>query len=289
MLSTNNNLCETNIIGKGTFQSGVHWTECPGMLDRGIFSVGYARIAGPYHIVRLSPNFEHLTFCFQGSGKALIRGEWVPFGEGNIVLSPYSAPHGTLSDIRSSEVWGLSWIIFDRRRSFFPRMAVDEATLIPSGYPSPLALIEGLEQEVTSSKDAETIMLWVELMHRWVERLLSGRSVDDRLRRLWERVQEDISRPWTLGEMACVAGLSEGHLRRLCRMELGFSPRQQLARLRIRRVSVLLSTTSLTLQQITEEVGYSDPFALSTAFRRVTGKSPRDFRRSLWGISKPKQ
>ncbi len=283
MFSPDKNIIETNISGAGVIQSGIYGTECPALLDRGIFGVGCARIAGPYHIVRLNPDFEHITYCFEGKGDGLIDGEWVPFGQGDIVFAPRLASHGSRYNPKAKRPWGLAWIIFDRNRNPKPRLHLQEATIVRGGYASPLPMIEGLEQEVVFGRDAVTIGLWIELIVQWVARLLARKPEDERLRRLWQEVQRNLASSWSLADMASEAGLSEGHLRRLCREQLGTSPRSQLARLRIRKTSVLLSTTDRTLEAIAEEVGYSDPFALSTAFRRLTGCSPREFRRSLSG------
>ena len=42
----------------------------------------------------------------------------------------------------------------------------------------------------------------------------------------------------------------------------------------------LLTETDATLEQIARQVGYGDAFALSTAFRRERGMSPRQYRAS---------
>jgi len=281
MREIDKNIRETNISGKKIRQSGVHGIECPALAARGIFSVGHARISGRYQVVRLNPDFDHLTFCCGGSGRALIRGKWVNFASGDGVFSPRHSPHGTLSNRQASPPWILAWIVFDRHWQTAPRLPVEETLLVKGGFKSPLALIEGLEQELALTGDAVAIHHWVELIHRYVERVISRKAGDARLSSLWEKIRQDLSQTWTLDDMARKAGLSEGHFRRLCRAELGFSPQRQLARLRMQRVSLLLSTTDLTLEQISAQVGYGDAFSLSAAYRRHAGISPRQFRESL--------
>jgi AraC-like DNA-binding protein len=49
------------------------------------------------------------------------------------------------------------------------------------------------------------------------------------------------------------------------------------------RSSTRGSNGDVTLESVAQQVGYSSAFALSAAFKRVRGISPRDHRRSLAG------
>lgn len=271
-------LCETNIIGKGVRQSGIIRSRCPALDHRNINSVGHAEITGDYQVVRLNPTFEHITVCSRGSGLGLFRGRWRPFRQGQAVLSPIGAPHGARSDPtrKTAEPWQLVWITF--RRGSPRRFSVSEATWIPAAYEGIQSAVEGLEREYL--QDPIALHHWVELVYRYVSRLLAEGKEDPRLAPLWEKIARQPALPWTLERMAKTTGVCSGHLRRMCRAALGFGPREQLARLRIKHAAWLLSSTQMKVEQVAAEVGYSDAFAFSAAFRRVTGHSPRDERKN---------
>ena len=63
-----------------------------------------------------------------------------------------------------------------------------------------------------------------------------------------------------------------------------FEPRELVARVqtvlrrRIARVQAALLTDDATLDAIAADTGFRDAFQLSRSFKRVTGRSPRDFR-----------
>jgi AraC-like DNA-binding protein len=50
---------------------------------------------------------------------------------------------------------------------------------------------------------------------------------------------------------------------------------------RVALAADLLREPDATLGAVARQVGYSTPFALSTAFKRVQGVSPKEFRMSL--------
>jgi AraC-like DNA-binding protein len=275
------NLRETHLIGASVMQRGIHVLQCEPLRARGICNVGWASIAGDYEVVRLCPDFEHLTVCSCGDGLSLIDGNWIPWKPGGIVLSPRGAPHGSRSLPAPTEAkWELSWVTFLSDPNVVPRLPHQSAFMIQHGPQFLRTLLEGLEREVVLGNDTASIFHWVELVARFVDRILGRKSGDSRLACLWNRIQNRIGDPWTVERMAREIGVSGAHLRRLCRSELGFGPNRQLARLRLKHATVLLSRTSMTVEEVAENVGYSDAFAFSTAFRRQMSLSPRQFRQS---------
>ena len=72
--------------------------------------------------------------------------------------------------------------------------------------------------------------------------------------------------------------MSQEHLRRLSRQQLGRSPIQQITHLRMRRAVSLLASTGDKVETIAREVGYENPFTFSNAFKRWTGLTPARWR-----------
>ncbi len=75
-------------------------------------------------------------------------------------------------------------------------------------------------------------------------------------------------------------GLSESHLRRLVREQLGgISLGTFLHRLRFQHSYELIQRTDLSMREIAVRCGYSDIFSFSRAFKRDAGISPTEFRK----------
>ncbi|HEY3418854.1 MAG TPA: helix-turn-helix transcriptional regulator [Armatimonadota bacterium] len=86
-----------------------------------------------------------------------------------------------------------------------------------------------------------------------------------------------------LADVAAHVGLSIDHFGRLFRAALRMSPMYWLQAIRVEHSRFLLRHTRLTISEIAGEVGFNDPYYFSRVFRRVTGGSPRDFRRGMGG------
>jgi AraC-like DNA-binding protein len=85
--------------------------------------------------------------------------------------------------------------------------------------------------------------------------------------------------PIALGDVARRLGCSASYLTREFRRRTGVTPVRYLTGLRTRRAAYLLETTDLPAREIARLTGYSDPSFFSRVFRRVMGRSPRQWRR----------
>lgn len=107
--------------------------------------------------------------------------------------------------------------------------------------------------------------------------LKGGLSVATR-RRLRDYIDEHLSQPLTLGELANVACLSEYHLARMFRTSFGLPPAAWIALQRIERARALLRTTALPLAQVAAQCGYANASHFSHRFREAVGVAPMVYR-----------
>lgn len=84
--------------------------------------------------------------------------------------------------------------------------------------------------------------------------------------------------PWTVRSIAQTAGLSRAALARRFVDIVDETPIAYLTSIRLALAADLLLDDSRKIAQIATEVGYGSPFALSTAFKRHYGVSPREYR-----------
>lgn len=73
--------------------------------------------------------------------------------------------------------------------------------------------------------------------------------------------------------------ISGTHLRRIFRSEIGVSPSEYLASIRLDSAkNLLLTHPELTIGEISENCGYSSIYYFSTMFRKIVGMTPSEFR-----------
>jgi AraC family transcriptional regulator len=99
-----------------------------------------------------------------------------------------------------------------------------------------------------------------------------------RVRRIESLLHDRIAEPILLGELAEVSGLSRSHLIRVFRDATGETPNRYLTRIRMESARRLLEATDLSVAEVSRRNGYASTSQFSRAFRRETGKTPREYR-----------
>jgi AraC-like DNA-binding protein len=87
--------------------------------------------------------------------------------------------------------------------------------------------------------------------------------------------------PWTIAGLARAVGVSRAALARRFTELVGEPPMSYLTGWRLSLAADLLRDPDATLGSVASQVGYGSSFALSTAFKRARGISPRDHRAAL--------
>ena len=85
---------------------------------------------------------------------------------------------------------------------------------------------------------------------------------------------------WTVASLASETGVSRSVLARRFHDIVGEPPMTFLTGWRLALAADLLCEPDATVGSVAQKVGYSSPFALSTAFKRVRGVSPQEHRAS---------
>ena len=92
-------------------------------------------------------------------------------------------------------------------------------------------------------------------------------------------MQNNPAEPWTVASVAAEAGISRAALARRFTELVGEPPMSFLTSWRIELAADLLGRRDATVGAVAQQVGYSSPYALSTAFKRVRGISPSEHRK----------
>jgi len=93
-------------------------------------------------------------------------------------------------------------------------------------------------------------------------------------------IHSDVARRWTVAELARSAGMSRAVFAERFTRQVGLPPMQYLLEWRMAIARDLLRRERPPLAEVAERVGYQSASAFSTAFTRITGRSPSDFGRA---------
>ena len=221
------------------------------------------------------------------------RGQHCSDLEGNSVLEEMTHgvrtwgndPHGKhvfivgayehLSDISDRLLKALPPVIFLRRSDWespLVQVLCDEVVKDEPGQAAVLdrlldLLVTAVLRAWFAQRDANHPTQWQNQSDRIVECALRA-------------MHEEPARHWTIEKLAKVSNVSRASLARRFHDIVGEPPMTFLKNWRMALAADLLSQPGSTVSAVAERVGYATPYAFSSAFKRMRGVSPQEFRES---------
>lgn len=262
-------LREIHNVGPETKEWLVGVDSAPALLSHGIYLVGWSETAPGFEFVRPTTRRAQVMATLNGSGNVWVEGKWTALPEGTV----YVTPEGTDSRYRHKTIpWTVVWVTWAPGLS-----GLSGDSRVCQGEPSVLwECVRALASEAAQAADSDALGAWCRLIDIHARRLAAPDEPvhNPRLNAVWKTVEANPHRHWDLATLAAAADVSAETLRRLCRNDIGTSPMQQVARIRMRVAAQLLSSGRYTVATVAARVGYDNPYAFSTAFRRITGNPP---------------
>ena len=107
--------------------------------------------------------------------------------------------------------------------------------------------------------------------------VLSMPDHSQKLRDLRSEVHESFAKPWTIGQMASMVGLSASRFASLYKQEFEASPTEDLIRTRINQSKKMLSATKVSVKQVSLACGFDSVHYFHRAFKRRMNITPKHY------------
>jgi transcriptional regulator GlxA family with amidase domain len=108
---------------------------------------------------------------------------------------------------------------------------------------------------------------------------LEGRNhIHPAVHRAQDAIAADLTKSWSLGSLARVAGASDRHLSRLFHEHVGMSIPEYSNKLRVAYAQELLRETRIDMERVAEQSGFNSTRQLRRAWRRIHKTPPREAR-----------
>jgi len=155
------------------------------------------------------------------------------------------------------------------------------------------SIFKSLRRAYPLANNREAITHVIE--HLFAENYLFGKTQNIKRKPISDEVNEairymhlNIRNPIDIHELAARVYVRYSRLIRRFKQEIGTTPSQYLIQLRLQYGKQLLLNHNYSIQQISEQCGYSNPYYFTNAFHQYTGMSPTEFRaRHLKGEDAP--
>ena len=249
---------------------------CANLGQFNISHVGIMRALPPFQIFRVHQSGTFMLACTAGLGEVLIDGKWKEVSVNQACLLPPFVTNAFRA--KAGEVWEFAWVRYMEEEDKKTIANTDYPTLGQHNSNALKNAILGLEDELNNSPSKYIISSWVNLIHQHVLKFAKPVKIDPRLITSLHAVAQNLSKDWSLLDLADLAGVSQEHLRRMSNQQLGRSPMQQLTFMRMMHAKNLLYQTDLPLTRVAQAVGYESQFSFSNTFFKWIGCRPSELR-----------
>jgi len=91
-------------------------------------------------------------------------------------------------------------------------------------------------------------------------------------------MKANIAGRYTVEDLAVKFHMSTSHYTALFKKKTGMAPMDYYIRMKIQYACQMLSQSNLKIKEVGERIGYEDPYYFSRIFKKVTGKSPVQYK-----------
>ncbi|MEI7899957.1 MAG: AraC family transcriptional regulator [bacterium] len=248
----------------------------------------YRSVLGPaWRTVQSHDAKDRVYYVNSGSGEVTHHGQVYPLRPGGLYLIPAHTPHSHACDERLDLYWchfaaetcygtplfahlTLPYACHVQENDAMPALFEAMVRLYKDDSPGAVFRRSGLLMQVLAPFIEQADM------GRW--RLLHLRA--DQFTPVLDLIDRRLTDSLSIDELARAAHLSRGYFMSRFKATFGLSPHQYQLLKRIEKARQRLVNTSDTISQISSDLGFSDAFHFSRLFKKMTGRSPRDYRKS---------
>lgn len=264
-------------------------------LDLYLVHCGYEKCR-PLHICAGSREEYIIHFILEGKGTLSANGRTWELTPGQMFLIHPGDPVTYASD--EQDPWIYAWIGFNGIRSevVLRNCGFSEKTIVQN-----FTNAEEIEHHIRNilnvrhltmandlRRQAEMFYLLAGLMDEYAQNKkleAGGRTVHDYSTNVYlehaiEYIKNFYHQGINVSDVMEYIGLSRTYLNQIFRKELGISVQKFLMDFRLHKAANLLMSTSKSVGEIAEDVGYGDALAFSKVFKKKFGVSPKNYRES---------
>lgn len=117
--------------------------------------------------------------------------------------------------------------------------------------------------------------------HQLVAREYSYGLAPSKLKKVLEYIDRHLATDLSLKEIAQQTNISQSHFSRLFKQSVGLSPWQYVIQRRVETAKQLLKNEDLTIDRVSDRLGFLSHSQFTIFFRKYTGVSPKKYRQQI--------
>lgn len=255
-----------------------------------LYAAGHESVTSPAYrwdgLERQDGPLYLFQYTLSGQGELATGDRRIKLDPGSLMLLPIPGRHCYCLP-RDASHWEFLYVLV-RQDHLGALWQASQPALGPvAGFPAGHPVVQSLQDLVAAVLAPESRNVWQRsaLVYGLFMNLLAcgdqtlaDLPLQPGIARVRDALRHDCAGLLSLDAMASLAGMSKYHFLRSFRAQLGRTPGEYLAAIRLDRALSLLQSGNLNLDAIARDCGYASASYFIKVFRRHTGLTPGEFR-----------
>lgn len=248
------------------------------------------------HHVFDTSNCPRPHFCMglitEGGGvfKNCATGELIHVGLGDIIFVPITSRYISTWDGTPRVSYISMHFIFNTPGIFSRQRNFELQKITPADFEGTRAIFEYVLAHYTSSDEAtqlKVLSYFYSILSQALPQLKTRDEapVDARLLRAVDYIEENYTENITVEQLAAVCQMSTSRFFPCFKKAMGVTPVDYMNHVRVRMAIIaLMHSEDFSIESISEKAGFESAAYFRRVFKRITGKTPREYRRTAMEI-----
>lgn len=252
--------------------------------------MGYYRSAKGHNMKREKHDDWLILYCIEGKASVKIKRKTYSVTPGDLVVLPKGLPHSYCAD--KVDPWTIYWVHFKGKKAsaYMDNIgSIEDGPVFRIG--TRIKLISNFREliDIGSTENGYSVpaflyaanlfkqmLSYITLVKHETRRHQIGKFNLEQIHLLMEKL---IDNHLTLDDLAAYTNVSKYHFAKKYKQMTGYTPIAHFIDLKMKRASYLLDMGNKTISEISYTLGYDDPYYFSRIYKKVTGRSPRGYRK----------
>lgn len=226
-----------------------------------------------------------LLYCIEGRGTVNVQGSALELAPNAFVIIPRNVPHCYKSS--EEDPWSIYWVHFtgEAADQLTSRYYQNRNNLLYIPYDEKrIRDFEEIFSLLENSFDDKVLEIANIKLLNYISSFIYFKEIDpayqedDVISASIAFMKRNLSRMFTLEQLARQQHLSVSQYARLFKTKTGSSPSQYFNQLKIQKSCQYLYFSNRNIKEICVELGFQDPYYFSRLFKKLMGKSPASYK-----------
>ena len=236
------------------------------------------------------PNENHLHFVLNGKGIITMNGKTYHINKGNIFVIMKGIAINYYAD--NEDPWEYMWVTFDGEKAAdylaYAGFTFDNPVItstIPTATYHPM--IEKIldANTLTLANEIRRVGYLYDLLSTMIDAQNSAKgerrydySNETYVEHALQYISLNYSKHIKVNDIANDIGINRSYFTSIFKKAFHVSPQEYLMNYRFQKAAELIKSTNLSIQDISNLVGYENPYNFSKMFKNFHGTSPKNYR-----------